>query len=307
MRPLTDNCPKPLLPLIAEPLVAYQLRRLARVGVRRVVLATGYLATDFVDVLGDGSSFGVELCFSVEQQPLGTGGAIRAAVDRLPGADRVVVLNGDLLSSHDLAAQLASARGTDVCLHVRPVPDVASYGQVTCGEGGRVTAFAEKTGRGRGLANAGSYVIAADVVRSLPAGCTSWERDGLPALIASGADVVGWQGDGYFRDVGSPEAYRRACVDAVTARLPDVPVHEGGVYVARGAQISPDAQITAGSSVQQGAVVGPGAVVRESIVLAGARIDAGARVSRCVVAEDAVARGDMVHEDVVIAAMPTRR
>ena len=307
MRPLTDDCPKPLLPLAAEPLVAYQLRRLAGVGVRRVVVAVGYLADHFTTVLGDGSRWGVELSCSVEERPLGTGGGLRAALEQLATVDQVIVLNGDLLSSHDLAAQLRFARAAEVCLHVRAVPEVASYGHVTCDERGRVTAFTEKTGRGPGLANAGTYVIAADAARCLPAGCSSWERDALPALIDGGARVVAWQGNGYFRDVGSPQAYRGACADAVTARLPDVPAHPGQVYVARGAHVAPDAHVTAGSSIQEGAVVDPGAVVSESVVLAGSRIGPWATVSRCVVAAGAVVPGGTLHEDAVVAVAPTRQ
>lgn len=307
MRPLTDNCPKPLLPLGAEPLVAYQLRRLAAVGVGQVVLATGYLAPEFERVLGDGQRWGVRLGYSVERQPLGTGGALRAAGEHLPDADRVVVVNGDLLSSHDLTAQLRSAPGADVCLHVRAVPDVAPYGQVTCDAKGRVTAFGEKTGRGPGLANAGTNIVAGAVLRALREGRSSWERDLLPALIAGDTDVVAWEGDGYFRDVGSCEAYRRASVDAVTGALPNGSCSAADAYVAPGASVAADARLTGGSSIHEGAVVGSGAVVCGSVVLAGARIGAGARLDRCVVASGAVVPAGGVGTDDVIGGIPTLR
>lgn len=287
LRPLTDRCPKPLLPLGPEPLVAYQLRRLAAIGVRQVVLAIGYLATEFERQLGDGTRWGLQLQRAVETEPLGTGGALRAAVDRLPVADRVIVLNGDLLSSHDLGAQSAALGTAQACLHVRPVPDVAPYGQVTCDVEGRVHRFAEKTGRGPGLANAGTYVVRADLLRALPGGPSSWERDVLPSLLRNDTHLVAWRGDGYFRDVGSPEAYRSACVDAATGVLPKALGTAGDAYVAVGAQVAPDAILRGGSSIQPGAVIDVGAHLDATVVLDGAHVGAGARLLRCVVASGA--------------------
>jgi len=300
MRPLTDHCPKPLLPLAATPLVGYQLRRLAAVGVRQVVIATGYLAGLFSDTLGTGDRWGVRLSYSVEREPLGTGGALWAAVGQLPEVDQVIVVNGDLLSSHDLSQQLLATAAGAVSVHVRAVPDVAPYGQVTCDETGRVSAFAEKSGSGPGFANAGTYVVPAALLRALPTGRSSWERDLLPALIAAGERVLGWPGDGYFRDVGSPEAYRLACVDAVTGALPGGESFPGGSYVGASASVSPDARLSGGTSIHERAIVEMGAHLDGCVVLPGARVGAGARLERCVVASGAaISPGAICHDRVL--------
>lgn len=302
MRPLTDGCPKPLLPLGPEPLIGYQLRRLAAAGVRDVVVATGYLADHFAAALGDGSRWGLRAQQCVEDDPLGTGGAIRAAVDLLPGMDRVIVLNGDLLSSHDLVAQLSAASSAAVCLHVRSVPDVAVYGHVTCGEGNRVRAFAEKSGGGPGLANAGTYIADADLLRSLPVGRSSWERDLLPGLIGSGVPIVAWQGDGYFRDVGSPTAYRLASVDAVTGALPGALPGDRAAYVAPEAHIAEGAKLSGGTSVHIGAAVETGAELDAVVVLPGAWVGARACMTRCVVAAGVRVPGGTTWRDLVVTA-----
>lgn len=307
MRPLTDGCPKPLLPLGAEPLVGYQLRRLAETGVGHVVLATGYLADCFEKQLGDGQRWGIRLDFSVEHEPLGTAGALRVAIDRLPEVDQVIVLNGDLLSSHDLAAQLDSTGAGEVCLHVRAVPDVAPYGHVTCDDRGRVTEFAEKTGTGAGLANAGTYVVPADLLRSLPEGRSSWERDVLPAVIESDTTVVAWEGAGYFRDVGSPETYRLACIDAVTGRLPGALPCEHELYVAPGATVSDGARLSGGSSLHEGVVVEGDAELDGCVVLAGSRIGAGAHLARCVVAQGVTVPAAAVRQDEIVTESATHR
>lgn len=299
MRPLTDDCPKPLLPLGPEPLVGYQLRRLAAAGVRDVVVSTGYLADRFATTLGDGSRWGLRLVYCVETEPLGTGGALRAAIDLLPGVDRVVVLNGDLLSSHDLTAHLQSAGSAGACLHVRPVPDVSAYGKVTCDEDGRVREFVEKSGSGPGLANAGTYVVAAGLLRALPVGRSSWERDLLPALIGSGTEVRAWRGDGYFRDVGSPSSYRMASVDAVTGALPGALSADPDAWVAADASVDPAARLTGGCSVQSGVVV-EAAELDEVVLLPRARVGAGAELARCVVAEGVTVPAGTVASDIVL-------
>ncbi|NNG41194.1 NDP-sugar synthase [Flexivirga sp. ID2601S] len=302
MRPLTDHAAKPLLPLGREPLVGYQLRRLAAAGVRRVVVATGYRAADFPGVLGDGGDHGLSLSYLAEDEPLGTGGAAAAAARLVPGAGRVVVLNGDLLSSHDLRRQLAAAEGYPLTLHVRAVPDVAAYGSVRLAPDGRVLDFAEKTGSGPGTVNAGTYVIDADLLRGLPAGPASLERDVFPRLVEDSVPVLGHVDDGYFRDVGDPFAYRDASGDAVSGRLPAAPAGDPERYVAATAQVAASARVDGGSSVHEGAEVAQDAALHATVVLPGARIGAGARLERCVVPHDVVVPDGTQLRDTVVTA-----
>ena len=126
LRPLTIGTPKPLLPTAGVPFLAHQLAKAAAAGVSRVVLATSYRAEMFADRFGDGSAFGLEIVYVQEDTPLGTGGGIRNAAPGLrSGPDSpVVVLNGDVLSGHDLAAQLDLHRKAEaaVTLHLVEVP-----------------------------------------------------------------------------------------------------------------------------------------------------------------------------------------
>src|SRR5215467_11258877 len=149
LRPLTIGTPKPLLPTAGVPFLAHQLSRVADAGVGRVVLATAYRAGMFADSFGDGSSFGLEIVYVHEDTPLGTGGAIRnaAAALRCDADNPVVVLNGDILSGHDLPAQLDLHGKAEaaVTLHLVEVPDPARFGCVPTDPGGQVTAFLEKT------------------------------------------------------------------------------------------------------------------------------------------------------------------
>src|ERR1022692_1761381 len=126
LRPLTIGTPKPLLPTAGVPFLAHQLARASSAGVTRIVMATPYRSEMFAEVFGDGAEFGLEIVYAGEDEPLGTGGGIRsAAASLLSGPeDPVVVLNGDVLSGHDLGAQLDLHRKADaaVTLHLVEVP-----------------------------------------------------------------------------------------------------------------------------------------------------------------------------------------
>ena len=144
LRPLTIGTPKPLLPTAGVPFLAHQFAKAAASGVTHVVLATAYRASMFAECFGDGAAFGLRISYVHEAEPLGTGGAIRNAASGLRcGPDSpVVVLNGDILSGHDISAQVDLHRKSDaaVTLHLVEVPDPARFGCVPTDPEGRVTA-----------------------------------------------------------------------------------------------------------------------------------------------------------------------
>ena len=134
LRPLTLSAPKPLLPTAGVPFLAHQLATAAECGITHVVLATSYRAEMFTEAFGDGAQFGLSIDYVYESEPLGTGGGIRNAAALLRGGpdDPIVVLNGDVLSGHDLPAQVDLHRKKEaaVTLHLVPVDDPSRYGCV---------------------------------------------------------------------------------------------------------------------------------------------------------------------------------
>ena len=139
LRPLTLSAPKPLLPTAGVPFLAHQLARAAESGITHVVLATSYRAEMFTEAFGTGADFGLSIDYVHESEPLGTGGGIRNAAGLLRGGpdDPIVVLNGDILSGHDLPAQVDLHRKKDaaVTLHLVPVDDPSRYGCVPTDSG----------------------------------------------------------------------------------------------------------------------------------------------------------------------------
>lgn len=295
-----------MLPVAGVPLVVHQITRARQAGVDHVVLATSYRAEVFGEALADGSGLGVRVDYAVEDEPLGTGGAIRNAAELLhPGGpdDPVLVLNGDVLDGHDIAGQVAEAvdRRADVSLYLTVVEDARAYGCVPTDADGRVTAFLEKmpepvTDR----VNAGCYVFRREVVRGIPAGRpVSVERETFPGLLAGGRLLLGRVDTAYWRDLGTPQSYVHGSADVVLGRVdaPARPGPPGPSLVLDGAEVAGSATLRGGTTVGSGAEVGEGAVVEGSVLLDGSRVGAGA-----VVRGSAVGRGAVVGPGAVLDA-----
>jgi mannose-1-phosphate guanylyltransferase len=307
LRPLTLSAPKPLLPTAGVPFLAHQLSRAAECGVTHVVLATSYRAEMFSEAFGTGTEFGLSIDYVYESEPLGTGGGIRNAARLLRGGpdDPVVVLNGDVLSGHDLPAQVDLHRKKEaaVTLHLVPVDDPSRYGCVPTSNG-RVTAFLEKTPNPvTNQINAGCYIFRRSVIDAIPAGrVVSVERETFPGLIQADAVVMGYAEDAYWLDVGTPEAFVRGSCDVVLGELPSTAVscQPGECLVLGDAAVSSDAELTGGTTVGYRAVVESGAVVSGSVIFDGASIGPGAVVRDSIVGRDATIAGGAVLDGVVI-------
>ncbi len=308
LRPLTVGRPKQLVPCAGVPFLSHQLARAAASGISRVVLATCFRAELFEQAFGDGSALGLELTYVEEDQPLGTGGGIRNAAAQLRGGpdDPVVVLNGDLLSGHDLGAQLAVHEKADaaVTLHLVEVADPARFGCVPTDGGGRVTAFLEKTPNPvTNRINAGCYVFRRAVIDQMPAGAVvSVERDTFPALIAAGEVVMGYPDSSYWLDVGTPEAFVQGSRDLVLGALDSaaLPGEPGDALVLAGATVDPSAVLVGGTVVGAGAVVGAGGRLDGAVLFDGANIGAGADIHASIVGKSAWIGDGVLLDGVVI-------
>ena len=307
LRPLTLTRPKPMLPAAGVPFLTHQLARAKASGIDHVVLATSYRPEVFTDHFGDGSSLGLRIDYCTEVEPLGTGGGIRNVADRLDGGqdEPVVVFNGDVLSGHDIAAQVAAHRAASaaVTLHLVRVDDARAFGSVPTGPDGQVTAFVEKSPTPvSDQINAGCYVFTRSVIDAIPAGrVVSVERDTFPQLLAEGAVVLGHVDASYWLDVGTPAAYVQASADLVRGVVGSPAVATAADRMqADGADVAPTATVSGGSFVDDGSVVDAGANVDGSIVMAGARVGKGATILRSVLGRGADVGPGCVLVDAVI-------
>ena len=292
LRPLTYTTPKPVMPLAGRPFLSFMLDWLRAHGVEEVILSCGFMSEDVKRVLGDIYD-GMRLRYVVEDEPLGTAGPVRLALDEGVLEDRLLILNGDVLTDIDLTAELreherAEARTT---LALYPVEDTASYGVVLTDADGRVTEFIEK-GEGdvpSNRINAGAYVIERDVAEAIPPGrAVSFEREIFPGLVGNG--LHGYLAEGYWIDIGTPDRYLEATWDLlagrVASRLPARDetgslVYEGcllsGAHVGPQSVLGRHCSVGSDSRVERSVLhdrvrVGADAVVVESILGEGVRV-----------------------------------
>ena len=210
LRSVVSDVPKPMAPVAGRPFLELLLGHLARNGFDRVVLSVGHLADAIGDHFGDAWR-GLELDYAREDAPLGTGGAIRAALARCR-ADHVHVFNGDTFLGVDCTRTEAlwAAHGLPLIVG-REVPDTARYGRMEVDADGRILRFLEKAeAGGPGLINAGCYVLPRDIVEDFPPQERfSFEVDYLREAVVR-RRVLCLRTEGEFIDIGTPEDYARA-------------------------------------------------------------------------------------------------
>lgn len=208
LREVVPDLPKPMAPVAGRPFLEILLSALARKGFTRVVLSLGFMSEKIIDHFGE-SYMGMELVHEVEQIPLGTGGAIHAALARCV-ADHVFIFNGDTyldIEADELERMWRADRHPVIV--VREVPDTARFGRVEMDDG-RVCAFREKGMSGPGLINAGCYVLPKDALDGFPAGAPfSLETDYFARQLQN-IRFDGFVTRGRFIDIGVPDDYALA-------------------------------------------------------------------------------------------------
>lgn len=215
LRPLVSDRPKALAPAGERPFLAHQIELLARRGLREIVLCVGYLHEQIERQFGDGRELGVSIRYSVEPQPLGTGGALKLAEPLVD--DRFWLVNGDTYLDVDFRqVQLAHAERQSLgaraygTIVLSRVDDGRRYGAVELDRDDRIVAFREKheSAAGAALVSAGMYLLEPDVFTLLPpAQPASLERDVFARLTAGPRPLLGYRADGFFVDMGTPEGY----------------------------------------------------------------------------------------------------
>jgi D-glycero-alpha-D-manno-heptose 1-phosphate guanylyltransferase len=211
LRSVVKDVPKPMAPIGGRPLLEILLTRLAQQGFAHVVLSLGYQADLIVKHFGE-RFHGMSLTPVIEDKPLGTGGAVRLALQHCH-EDHVFVFNGDTFVDLEIAAvEEFWRRYREPMIIAREVPDTARYGHLEL-HGAHVVRFAEKGRSGPGLINVGCYVLPWDVLNDFaPDTPFSLEQDFLAPWVRR-APLRVYVSQGYFIDIGIPEDYERAQVE----------------------------------------------------------------------------------------------
>ncbi len=212
LRSVTGESPKSLAAIGGRPFMDVLLEQAAAAGARRVILAVGY-RSDAIEAFYGSASFGLELVYSREESPLGTGGALARAARQVRTSD-CIAMNGDSYTNLDLRsfAEFYEAGGAAMSVVVTPVDGRTDTGSVLVDSCGRIERFEEKTGGSAARHNnAGIYELRRELLLAEPAdAAASLERELIPRWLAAGQTVLAYQHSGRCTDIGTPERYAEA-------------------------------------------------------------------------------------------------
>ena len=209
LKGVVDDRPKPMAPIAGKPFLEYLVVQLKKQGFRDIVLCIGYRGEQARKYFGDGSKWGVNVLYSHEPEPLGTGGAVKLA-EALVRGENFVIMNGDSFLDVDLKELVDYHLKNEALatMALAEVEDSTRYGAVEINEKGEIESFVEKGQSSRSkLVNGGIYVFNREVFSYIPEGKVSLEKEVFPKLIGKG--FYGLLVKGFFIDIGIPEDYKR--------------------------------------------------------------------------------------------------
>jgi mannose-1-phosphate guanylyltransferase len=322
LRPLTFATPKAMAPILNRPFLEHMLVYARGHGITTVRLALGHQPDAIRAYFGDGGRCGVALSATVEEHPLGSGGAIKQFEAQL--SEPFFAFNGDILTNIDLGAMAERHRrsNADVSIALIEVDDPSGFGVVRLGEEDRIEAFVEKPPPSEApsrWANAGVWLFQPEVLAAIPAGRRSMvETELFPQLIAAGRRVQGFCTRAFWVDIGTPQRYLEAQLrllrepalrvlplrtldggtsgttllsaeddDAPPPRIDRIAELTGPIVLGAAASIGAGARVIGPAVLGRGASVAAGATLDGSVLWEGARIEAGALVQGSVLANGA--------------------
>jgi D-glycero-alpha-D-manno-heptose 1-phosphate guanylyltransferase len=209
---LTQHTPKPLIPISERPFIEYVFDHLFLHEIDEIILSVGYLAEQFIRHFGSAWK-GIPIRYSIEQEALGTGGAIKYAFESFK-LENAIVVNGDTLALVNLSdlTGFAVSLGAALIMATKKVEDTGRYGRIALDENCRILSFDEKCSGEPGFINLGVYYLSREIFAASPNGQFSFEHDTLSTQVANIA-MFAFKTDNYFIDIGVPEDLNRAALE----------------------------------------------------------------------------------------------
>lgn len=210
LKEITKDIPKPMVDINGRPFLEYLLDYLQKQGVQKVVLSVGYKWEIIHRYFGDKFK-DINIDYSIEDEPLGTGGAIKLAIQKTINND-VYILNGDTYFDVNLPSLYAfhKEKNSPLTISLKPMINFDRYGSIEIDTDGKILSFSEKKYKDYGLINGGVYLLNIDFFKSLKLPDKfSFEKDFLEVYYKQNS-FFGKIFDSYFIDIGIPQDYEKA-------------------------------------------------------------------------------------------------
>ena len=277
LRPLTCNRPKPMVPVVNTPVMEHIIKLLKKHGFKDIAVTLQYMPDSIKDYFDDGSEFGVNLKYFVEDSPLGTAGSVKNAEDFL--TETFVVISGDALTDLDISKAVAfhKEKHSMATLVLKKVDIPIEYGVVVTDKEGRITRFLEKPSWGEVFSdtvNTGIYILSPEIFSFFNKNeVFDFSKDLFPILLKNNLPMFGYVTQDYWCDIGDVNAYMQVHYDIldkkVKVEIPGVEIREGiwigeGVYLERDALIKAPAFIGKNSVVHSDSVIDAYSIIGEN-------------------------------------------
>ena len=223
IQPLTHSVPKPMLPVVNLPMMEHTLKRLVETGVEEVVILLYYKPEVIKNHFGDGSDWGVTIHYVLPDDDYGTAGAVGFAREFLDTT--FMIVSGDLVTDFDFSEifEYHRMKESKLTITLTSVENPLQFGVVIANEEGKIEKFLEKPSWGEVFSdtiNTGIYIIEPEILDYIPVGENfDFAKDLFPLLMREGIDLMGYNAQGYWRDVGNPDSYREVHDDILNERL----------------------------------------------------------------------------------------
>ncbi|MGK7914195.1 MAG: sugar phosphate nucleotidyltransferase, partial [Prochloraceae cyanobacterium] len=332
LRPLTCDLPKPMVPILNRPIAEHIVNLLKRHQIKEIIATLHYLPDVMRDYFQDGSEFGIEMTYAVEEeQPLGTAGCVKNIAELLDGT--FIVISGDCITDFDLQAAIKfhQQKQSKATLILARVPNPVEFGVVITDSEDRICRFLEKPSTSEifsDTVNTGTYILEPELLNYLPANQESdFSKDLFPLLLEKGEPMYGYVAEGYWCDVGHLDAYREAQYDGLQGEVhldfayeekkprmwigqntyidPTAKI-ETPVIIGNNCRIGARVSIEAGTVIGDNVSIGADSDLKRPIIWNGAMIGDEVNLSACAIARGTrVDRRAHILEGAVLGSLST--
>ena len=316
LKPLTNELPKPLFPVLNRPILEHAINFLSTHGIKEIAINLHHKSEKIIDYFGDGKDFGVNLHFSKEEKILGTAGGIKKLQSFFKN-ETFLVINSDILADLNLnnVLKFHKEKKSKLTLVVRQDPNAEKYDSIQRIDEGRIVHFL-----GRSIKNSepttkvmftGIQIMEPEIFSRIPENkfCGTVE-DIFPGMIEDELPVYSFLHKGYWIDMGTSETYIQAQMDALDGKIPlkispsknfEGPLVVPPVHIGKGCEISQDAQVGPYTVLGDGCHIGSGAVVKNSILWAEVTVDQGLTIQNSILGE-----GGSINKNVDNNSLPSK-
>lgn len=308
LQPLTDNLPKPMVPIMNKPLLERTLLNLKKCGISEVVISTCYHPEYIEDYFKDGNTVNLKMDYIIEESPMGTGGAIKMGEEYFD--ETFIVFNADILSDIDLSKMIDfhKTKQALATIAVTEVKDPSMYGVIEYDSNGYAITFKEKPKAGETDSksiNAGIYIFEPAIFKEIAAGrSVSIEREVFPKLLEKAEKIAIYQNGSYWMDIGTIEKYRQTHWDIMNGKckLVDCNFNSDKISFGKNVKIHPSSIITGPAFIGDNTTIGAKVIINHSVIGNNVSIGADSRIMGSILWNDVIISKDARLVDTVVTS-----